>query len=191
MSRLIASILLAILMFPLGAVFYVVVFVTNGQLWQSSSMGFSYRERTVAGFILAGLLTWIFLAVYWWVLWRKQVTWTPARRVGTLKWLGIAVVLGLIAGAAGTAVDLEFGAFLGSVTAPLLWVFGTVLAWRESPAEHAARIASLGKEALTCPTCGYNLTGLRGTRCPECGSEFTLDQLLASQPSRAIVELES
>ena len=73
--------------------------------------------------------------------------------------------------------------FVGSVTAPLLWVFGTVLAWRESPAEHAARIASLGGAgALTCPTCGYNLTGLKGTRCPECGSEFTLDQLLASQP---------
>jgi hypothetical protein len=34
------------------------------------------------------------------------------------------------------------------------------------------------------------MTGLKSTRCPECGSEFTLDELLAAQPGRAAVELE-
>ena len=38
--------------------------------------------------------------------------------------------------------------------------------------------------------CAYDMTGLKGTRCPECGSEFTLDELLASQPGKAAVELE-
>jgi predicted Zn-ribbon and HTH transcriptional regulator len=32
---------------------------------------------------------------------------------------------------------------------------------------------------MACPNCGYNLTGLREARCPECGSQFTLDELFA------------
>jgi hypothetical protein len=193
MSRLIATILLAILMFPLASVFYLVVFVAHEQLGQHwLTMPYSYRQRIFAGFGLAGLLTWLFIAVYWWLLWRRQIKWTPKRRLATIGWVGLALLLALGAGAATSRIETEFGAFIASVTAPLLWVFGSVLSWRESPAEHAARIASLGgADALTCPTCGYNLTGLKGTRCPECGNEFTLDQLLASQPARAQVELES
>ena len=36
-------------------------------------------------------------------------------------------------------------------------------------------------KAITCPTCGYNLTGLTATRCPECGKQCTLDELFAAQ----------
>ena len=28
--------------------------------------------------------------------------------------------------------------------------------------------------ALTCPACGYELEGLSGARCPECGQAFTI-----------------
>jgi len=28
-----------------------------------------------------------------------------------------------------------------------------------------------------CPDCGYNMAGLSTTKCPECGNEFTIDQL--------------
>jgi membrane protease YdiL (CAAX protease family) len=28
-----------------------------------------------------------------------------------------------------------------------------------------------------CPECGYNMHGLKVTKCPECGAEFTIDQL--------------
>lgn len=28
-----------------------------------------------------------------------------------------------------------------------------------------------------CPACGYNLSGLSQSRCPECGREYTLEQL--------------
>ncbi|MDB5303490.1 MAG: hypothetical protein JWM97_1039, partial [Phycisphaerales bacterium] len=42
---------------------------------------------------------------------------------------------------------------------------------------------------VVCPTCGYNLTGLTATRCPECGSQFTLDELMAAQPGREGEEL--
>ena len=28
-----------------------------------------------------------------------------------------------------------------------------------------------------CPSCGYSLIGLRNLRCPECGTEFTIDRI--------------
>ncbi|MCH9033356.1 MAG: hypothetical protein IID42_02485 [Planctomycetes bacterium] len=31
-----------------------------------------------------------------------------------------------------------------------------------------------------CPKCGYDLKGLAMARCPECGTEFTLDELFAT-----------
>lgn len=32
-----------------------------------------------------------------------------------------------------------------------------------------------------CPRCGYSLIGLRDLRCPECGTEFTIDELIRAQ----------
>ena len=33
------------------------------------------------------------------------------------------------------------------------------------------------KSELLCPKCSYNMAGLSATKCPECGAEFTIDQL--------------
>lgn len=33
------------------------------------------------------------------------------------------------------------------------------------------------KTDFCCPDCGYNMAGLSATKCPECGSTFTIDQL--------------
>ena len=35
----------------------------------------------------------------------------------------------------------------------------------------------VSRNAFNCPTCGYNMAGLSATKCPECGAEFTIDQL--------------
>jgi hypothetical protein len=187
MSRLIAQILLSILLFPLAAVAYIVLFV----VFESSS---SVTDEQA--FVYAGVLVWAFLAVYWWLLWRKSVRWTGAR-----LWLTAGAMLGavlagvvvwvLVGMAMETDFDAEFAVFAGSVAAPLLWLLGTVFVWRESAAERGARvIGDGGRNGVVCPTCGYNLTGLKEARCPECGTQFTLDQLLDAQPSRAGVELE-
>ncbi len=34
---------------------------------------------------------------------------------------------------------------------------------------------------VRCPRCAYSLIGLRSLRCPECGTEFTIDELIRSQ----------
>jgi len=57
----------------------------------------------------------------------------------------------------------------GAVTllaAFLVWREGYKRGWR------AAR-----DKPPTCPRCGYNLSGLSQCRCPECGAEYSLDQL--------------
>ncbi len=48
----------------------------------------------------------------------------------------------------------------------LIWRNGYVRGWRASR-----------NQPPICPECGYNLSGLTHCRCPECGTEYTLDQL--------------
>src|SRR5690606_15585558 len=68
MSNLIARILLAMLMFPLAALAYLLVFL----VLMEGVLGYG-RFRDELGFMLAGLGTWGFMAAYWWALWRKTV----------------------------------------------------------------------------------------------------------------------
>jgi hypothetical protein len=193
MSRLIARILLSIFVFPLGGLLYTVAFVVMDQAMRGA--GYYYPMRSLIDFMVAGVVTWVAVGVYWVLLWRKSVRWTSERVRGTWGAVGGAVVAGVLAGSAVSGIDAGFGGFVGGVAAILIWLFATVLIWRESPAERVERLASGGSvPTLVCPTCGYNLTGLREPRCPECGAQYTLDQLLTAQPDRAAataaVELE-
>jgi rubrerythrin len=61
-----------------------------------------------------------------------------------------------------------------------IWLIGTAIIWRETAKERGERLRHMGIHTLTCPNCGYNLTGLREAKCPECGAAYTLDQLYAS-----------
>jgi hypothetical protein len=187
MSRLIARILLAISIWPLAALVYLMTFVVVVE----GMRGSSYGDRESRGFGIAGCATWMFVGGYWILLWRKSIVWTAGRRGLTFGAIfGSMVAAGLIGGLMGGIIGAEFGWFIGSVTAPVLWLVATVLIWRESAGERAARLANGGRDAIVCPTCGYNLTGLREARCPECGTQFTVDQLLAAQPARAGADLE-
>jgi hypothetical protein len=85
-----------------------------------------------------------------------------------------AVVLGLIPTAMLTAVGVCAG-LRAELVAPLLWVVlgliwyqcslirirGQLLIYLENAARH--------KRLPMCLKCGYELTGLAGTKCPECG----------------------
>jgi hypothetical protein len=195
MSQLIARILLAIFVIPLASLVYVVTTVQSERWlrqWFVSHNYYDYYQRVDRlSFALSGLIAWAFLATWWFLLWRKSVRWNGRR-------IGVTAASVLVAAAAGFFIasilnksERGFGDFVGSATAPLLWIVATIFVWRETANERATRVDNTGRDAIICPTCGYNLTGLKDARCPECGTQFTLDQLLASQPGRASADLEA
>ena len=182
MTATIARLILAMLLLPAtGAVFllsFVAIIRPAGP------------PRT-AGILAVWAITYGFVATYWVLLWRDVVRWTAARLFKTagmsLLSLCLALGFGTAAVALGTWVPIQIAILIGGGTVPILWVLGTVIVWRETSQERTRRLSALGA-AVLCPLCGYNLAGLHEARCPECGANFTLDQLAAAQP-RHDVEL--
>ncbi len=181
MSRLVSRILLAILMFPAAFLVYVGIAVPLG------SRG---RGPDLLVFLSASIVTGLFIAGWWVLLWRSSVRWTRGRAVLTVLAVPIVLCPGVVIGIwAEDLVGEGFGAFLGGVVAIFSWLVATVFIWRETAEERAARIRAAGPQTIVCPRCGYNLTGLRQTACPECGATWTVDELLATQPARQDPEL--
>jgi uncharacterized paraquat-inducible protein A len=182
MSRLVSRILLAILMFPVAAIFYIYVFVLC-----VSGVQRNYFNRIEASLLISSLLTWILVAIYWCALWKSTVRWNSIRFSRTVLAAFLAMIIAFIAViATANFADIpgRTAILLGGLLAIVLWLIATVLIWRETPAERAQRLAASPANSVSCPTCGYNLTGLTESRCPECGSKFTLNELLASQPNQ-------
>ena len=180
MSGLLSRIMLAILMLPCAAVVYICTVMLLLEAWGWSS------DDTAFG--LATAVSWAFIAIYWLLLWRA-VPWTPTRIGLTAAAAAAALVPGVAVGATCSVVDDSFGVFIGGITAILCWLVATCFIWRESSAERAARLRRSGGETIACLQCGYNMTGLREPKCPECGGSFTLDELLRGQASREAAEL--
>ncbi len=182
MSRTIARLLLSMLLMPLMAVVYISGIIIASELgslrdWQECLIG-------------AGA-TAVVAAAYWLIVWWSAVRWTFARVRHTF----IAAVLALVAGGLVAALlnlfityENWFKAFVGSGITILGWLIATVFLWQETTAERARRLALLGAGGVACPACGYNLTGLKSTTCPECGAAFTLQELVAA--AKAVGELE-
>ena len=187
MSRLVARILLSMFLFPFGGLLYAVTEAVGEYVARGGTRDF--HQRVVIGLLAADIVTWGGVAVYWCALWRSTVRWSPGRVRGTIGVAVAAAALGhgisVILGTAGDGdgQGTEFILTIGGLLTVLLWLFATVLIWCDTPTARAARV---GGSAVTCPTCGYNLTGLGEARCPECGSRFTLDELLAAQPARVV-----
>lgn len=180
MTRLIARLILAMLILPLTGVIIV--------LWIAILAGIgSAGPPPVIAIVGMWLVVDTFVAAYWILLWRENVQWTQARRSSTILAGVLAIVCCILLGAL-----IRFGfhgpgfgaAMIGGGIGPIVWVLATVLIWRETPQERVERLSRLGADSICCPICGYNMTGLRESRCPECGGQFTLDQLLAAQPNK-------
>ena len=175
MSPMICRVMAAILMLPLAAVVYVIAFAAlnrRGPLWLND-----------LDWILAGSLAWAFIAVYWWLIWRRAIVWTAHRKNGTVLATLEAIAIAAAVGFACRLVYDELAYWSASVVAPLSWLLLTVYAWRETRAERGPRAAE-SAGPIACPECDYDLTGLKGTRCPECGTEFTLDELVGPAVER-------
>jgi len=123
-------------------------------------------------------LVWAVVAILSWLLiWRTVVLWSPATRTTTcglaLAFLGLAV-------AAPSAPPQGNSGEIYRVMVPIMawgwWIIATTSLWQFQ------EVALRGplQERLCCSSCGYSLRGLYGTRCPECGEQPTLDELVTS-----------
>lgn len=190
MSRLIARILLSIFMLPLAAMMYLTFFIVAERSGWNPYSNLGYGSRQAFLFTISGTVTWVAIAVYWIAVWSGVVNWNSRRVIGTFAAIAVAALCGWFIYALLRESSTQVGAFVGSATAPMLWVVGTVFVWRETTAERAARLSNASEDALVCPICGYNLTGLSEPRCPECGSKFTLSELVAAQPKRQLAAMD-
>ncbi|MGQ9650526.1 MAG: hypothetical protein ACUVXJ_10485 [Phycisphaerae bacterium] len=173
MTNLLARILLSIMVLPLAVVVYLAVLLVF------------VRDKDETAFTIATLFTAVFVAGYWLMLWRRSVQWTSARRNLTVAASVGCLVAGAVAGYVAMNIadisDITFGVFAGGLLATVVWLPITIIIWRETPAERAERICQSASDVLFCPRCGYNMTGLQLARCPECGVQFTLNELFAAQ----------
>lgn len=183
MTPIIARLVLAMLLLPFAGIVLASAFAISVAV-----LGRPDHE----GVLVAWIVTDGFVVFYWILIWRSAVEWSQRRVVRTL----LAVALGAVAAACACAglrllasAPIEPSFIFGNVLFPIVFVLTTVLCWRETPAERFARVAARGVDTVACPICGYNMTGLRDAKCPECGAVFTLDQLLTAQVSERCEEL--
>ncbi len=182
MTKLIARLILAMLTLPLAGTVFLMTFLP-----------LAVTSTTGGPDALAAFYTWLstytFVVIYWYFIWRDGIAWTRQRRDGTI----IAAAAGACASVAAftllRAAVPQFDpigcVFFSGGLAPIVFVTTTVILWRETSEERAARLAARGVEIISCLACGYNLTGLKTAQCPECGAEYTLDVLLAGQRPEA------
>jgi hypothetical protein len=100
--------------------------------------------------------------------------------------IGATIALGVLADSALSG-DSEFViagiVFLGFAGLLLMWLFAIR---RRGPQGRPPRNAQDGMLDVLCPACGYRMVGLRESRCPECGAQYTLDELLSRQRFYAV-----
>jgi hypothetical protein len=80
-----------------------------------------------------------------------------------------------------TKVQRADGLIVGTVFAAIATTVGLLvtLAYR-TMAGRTVRDA-LGAVRVNCPRCGYSMVGLCSSTCPECGTTFTIDQIIGGQ----------
>jgi hypothetical protein len=168
-------------MFPIAIVIYVAAMIS-----------FIDEIAPIFAFLWANIIVACFVAYYWIKLWHKTVRWTRYRIIGTglsaIGCLVIGIIFGTIVGSFMRYDEGEFTVFIAGILTILLWLVATILLWRETPAERAERVKLSADDAIFCLKCGYNMTGMHESRCPECGTKYTVDQLLAGQSQQSAKE---
>lgn len=104
------------------------------------------------------------------LLWRRTIFRGPSAplRFMLLAALSGAPVVGCLIVLAGVWWMLPLVVFYAYfIVNAVVMIFLTVVCWRpRSPAD------------LVCPACRYDMRGQRSCRCPECGAEFTVGELI-------------
>ena len=178
MSHLLSRLLLAVVSIAAAPAAYFCVFIVVEHEW---------LNRDVLAFLATDVIIAVLFTICWIAIWAPQVTWTHTRRRLTACSLPASVVA---ASALGLALALlsdadELGIIVGGMAWIVIWMAGTILIWRETGAERAARMRDIATGTVCCLRCGYNMTGLHEARCPECGTQYTLNELLAAAAESA------
>src|SRR5689334_23098559 len=119
MSQLITRILLTVFLLPSAFLIYLITY-----LFADSYRGMNLRTGEAQ--ILTGGVTWLFVAIYWILLWRKGVQWTQSRRLGTVIAIAGAIIVGIFVGGTVYTIEQSVGRFVGTIAAPLTWLIATV-----------------------------------------------------------------
>ncbi len=170
MYAVVSRAVLALIAIASTPVAYVLLFVSIERTWLRAD-----HEALWVTSILTGLV----LIVAWILVWRQHVIGTGDRvrmTAAAVIWSSVPAFL------IGAWVESLSGwsrgggpVFGGAVWA-LCWLASTALIWRERPGERSDSIAP----DIRCTACGYSMNGLREARCPECGRQSTLDELLTA-----------
>ena len=108
----------------------------------------------------------------WVLLWRKHVSWTPERKWMVIGLTALVIVLPTIFHFIASKNEEVF--ISASLIGLGLWVMLTARIWRK-PADPIQEFGL--PEVLRCGDCDYRMAGLHQARCPECGRQYTLDEL--------------
>jgi uncharacterized C2H2 Zn-finger protein len=139
--------------------------------------GYVRDEHMVVALFLAGICWFVMLILIWSRMRHGRRFVVPA-----IATVGVAVL------AIGSTVAID--EFLARdeefLMAAVLLVGAAVviLVWLPTVQRLIRGRPVVGRDGLVlvnCPQCGYSLVGLRDLRCPECGTEFTIDELIRAQ----------
>ena len=105
--------------------------------------------------------------------WRKATVLVPAALVILVGLLLMAVGINMVVSYPPNHHDFKEGLML---LIPSVVGIGIVLLITKGLLKNEW-VQNKGPGDLCCPDCGYNMAGLSSTKCPECGAQFTIDQL--------------
>ena len=174
MTKLIVRLILSTMLLPLAVVLFIGMTVVMSQMTRGPG-------PWVLLFIW--IIEFLFISIYWYVLWKPVVNWTPSRRRGTIAVIILSLVAGLVFGAfiLVSIGELEGAIGIGGIAPPLTFLLGTLAVWKETEEERSGRLQLLEGRPIECPGCGHDMRGLNSTTCPECGLTMNLQELLYSQ----------
>lgn len=194
MTQLVARLILTMLILPVAGAVFVLGFIAFMAFSSSTSSG----PPPVPPLLGLWGIVYAVIALAWIMIWRPVVRWTQKRIAQTV----LSAFVSLLAGAAfgftifvigaQSGMPFSIAVLLGGGVPPIVWICSTVLIWRETRDEQTDRLAgnAPGSEAIVCPTCGYDMRDAQAAHCPECGVKFSIGQLVAAQPMRALQTLD-
>jgi hypothetical protein len=149
------------------------------QWGHNSNYGVYPKDELVGG--LAVVASGVFIAATAW-LWSRKGRWR-AIVSPTIYTICIVVTTTILCLFVESTIrgekDFLFSGLimLGAAGILLVWVMRLHRISRGRPTHNQ----SDGMPNVRCPNCNYRMVGLHESRCPECGTQYTLDELLGKQ----------